>query len=76
MKIERYQCDVCGGVKGEANKWVRVRDAGKGAFHVYYWNFTVKSGTDEEMFVDGPVFHICGARCLLTKLQGFLDRNV
>lgn len=58
------KCDVCGRIKGEANKWLLV-NLSAALFTVYHW--------DELIARQPNMGHICGEQCLHKKLQEFLD---
>ena|ERR1700723_2345129 len=64
-------CDVCGAVKGEANKWLLVPSSEHYGtpetphFIVFHWN--------ENMSHDRGTKLVCGESCLMRLLQPFLD---
>ncbi len=62
----RYSCDVCGVQKGAANHWY-VLCISTQSMHIHQW-------IDEAVIVPGGL-HICGERCLITKISERLGRE-
>jgi hypothetical protein len=70
MGLEQiYRCDVCGRIKGEANKWMGVKII-FGSFTIYLWN---RIGPANGGTLDGDLKLVCGELCLHKLLQPFLD---
>lgn len=61
----RYSCDVCGVQKGAANHWYTLQ-LGVDLMQVRTW----RTG-----HVEPAALHICGERCLLTKISERLGRE-
>lgn len=61
----RYRCDVCGVQKGAANHWYTLQ-LGVDLMQIRTW----RTG-----HVEPAALHICGERCLLTKISERLGRE-
>jgi hypothetical protein len=79
MKIDTYQCDVCGKTKGDVNHWWIARSAkygGNSIFTMTDWN---DKALRSEFDVQGrdvkekKEFHLCGSECVIKKVNEFMS---
>lgn len=64
------KCDICGAVKGSANKWLlarsdNYRNVEASNFAIFHWN--------DELSLQEDIQLVCSETCLHRLLQPFLD---
>ena len=85
MKIETYQCDMCGRKKGESNHWLKVYQAlrtGDESFTLTKHSTPMPSGLLEPSTLSAAwsntvnkTFDLCSAECATKCLSEFLAKG-
>lgn len=63
MKIDTFKCDVCGQIKGENNRWLRV-DSAIPRLELHAWDDIPSSSS---------TLDICSDQCVMKTVQQWLS---